>query len=151
MAWFCGMASKPGDARETRQNRAGAKKTRKRPDGGNSVAESLLDAHLRAAGLNGYEREHQFAKHLGRRWRFDFSWSDHMVAIEVEGGTWIAGRHSRGAGFQADCEKYAEAVLLGWRVLRVTPAMIRDGRALRFAEALLKTASVPLMEIQCPS
>jgi hypothetical protein len=33
-------------------------------------------------------------------------------------------------------EKHGQAALLGWRVLRVTPAMLRDGRAL----AMLKRA-----------
>jgi len=35
----------------------------------------------------------------------------------------------RGAGFEADCEKYNEASLLGWTVLRFTPAMIQSGAA----------------------
>lgn len=33
-----------------------------------------------------------------------------------------------------------EAVLLGWRVLRFTPGMIRDGQALRYVEMALKEA-----------
>ncbi|NIV32688.1 MAG: hypothetical protein GWN58_25550, partial [Anaerolineae bacterium] len=50
-------------------------------------------------------------------------------------GKWYAvreagGRHTRGDGFAKDIEKYNEALLLGWRVLKATPAMIKDGRAL---------------------
>ena len=52
-----------------------------------------------------------------------------MVAVEVEGGVWTGGRHTRGKGFEADCEKYNAATERGWRVLRVTPKMIADGRA----------------------
>ena len=52
----------------------------------------------------------------------------------MEGGTFSGGRHSRGRGFEADAEKYAEAAILGWRVLRVTTAMVNDGRALDLIE-----------------
>jgi len=69
-----------------------------------------------------------------RRWRFDFAWwygpPEVKVAVEVDGGSWIAGRHTRGAGFESDCEKLNEAALAGWKVLRVTPKMIEDGRAI---------------------
>jgi very-short-patch-repair endonuclease len=77
-------------------------------------------------------REYRF--HPKRKWRFDFAWPARLVAVEVEGGTFSGGRHSRGKGFEADCEKYAEAAILGWRVLRVTTAMVNDGRALDLIE-----------------
>jgi hypothetical protein len=65
------------------------------------------------------EREWKFdAK---RRWRFDYAWPQQMVALEVEGGVWTGGRHTRGAGFVKDMEKYNRAAVLGWRLLRVTP------------------------------
>lgn len=84
------------------------------------------------AGLPDPDVEYPFAK--PRRWRFDLAWPIHLLAVEVEGGTWIAGRHSRGAGYEADLEKYNEATLLGWRVLRVTTDMVTDGRAIRLVE-----------------
>jgi very-short-patch-repair endonuclease len=67
-------------------------------------------------------REHQFTE--DRKWRFDFAELRSKVAIEVEGGTWSGGRHTRGSGYSADCEKYNEATRLGWRVFRLTPGMI---------------------------
>ena len=67
-------------------------------------------------------------------WRFDMAWPRLMLAVEVEGGIWARGRHVRGKGFEADCEKYNEAALAGWRVLRVTGAMVQDGRALQYVE-----------------
>jgi hypothetical protein len=44
-----------------------------------------------------------------------------MIALEVEGGVWTRGRHTRGKGFLGDMEKYNAAALGGWCVLRVTP------------------------------
>jgi very-short-patch-repair endonuclease len=73
-----------------------------------------------------------------RRWRFDMARPAHKVAVEIEGGSWTNARHSRGSGFEADCEKYNAAALLGWIVLRVTPRMIDDGRALRLIEQAIE-------------
>lgn len=77
--------------------------------------------------LAGYQREYVFAK--PRRWRFDFAWPKRFLAVEVEGGIWIAGRHTRGGGFEKDNEKYAEAAILGWRILRVSPGQVKSGQA----------------------
>jgi very-short-patch-repair endonuclease len=62
----------------------------------------------------------EFRFHPKRRWRFDFAWPAEKIAVECEGGTWSGGRHTRGKGYEGDCEKYNEAVILGWRVLRFT-------------------------------
>ena len=56
-----------------------------------------------------------------RRWRFDYAWPSLKIALEVEGGIWTGGRHTRGKGFLGDLEKYSEAAVRGWCVLRVTP------------------------------
>jgi len=69
-------------------------------------------------------REHVFDP--SRKWRFDFAVVAQKVAVEIEGGVWSGGRHTRGAGFQEDCIKYNRAVELGWKVLRYTPQMIED-------------------------
>jgi len=66
--------------------------------------------------------EHRF--HPERRWRFDYAWPDSKIALEVEGGTWIGGRHSTGAGMQADMAKYNEAAALGWRLIRRQPRQL---------------------------
>lgn len=63
----------------------------------------------------------EYRFHPTRKWRIDYAITDHMIAIEVEGGAWTRGRHTRGAGFVADMEKYNEATRLGYRVIRVTP------------------------------
>ena len=59
--------------------------------------------------------------HPKRRWKFDFAWPEQKVALEVEGGVWVGGRHTSGAGFVKDMEKYNEATCAGWRLLRVQP------------------------------
>ena len=72
-------------------------------------------------------------------WRFDFAWPNCMLAVEVEGGQWVDGRHNRPAGFSDDCEKYNEAALAGWIVIRVTGDMVRDGRALKYVERAISS------------
>lgn len=93
-----------------------------------SDGERALETQLRQTGVTGWVRELRFDE--ARRWRFDFAWPDLDLAVEVEGATWAAGRHNRGAGFEADCLKYAEAVIRGWAVIRVTTDMVTDGRAI---------------------
>lgn len=80
---------------------------------------AIACAFFRAMGLPAPEPEHRF--HESRRWRFDYSWPEHRVALEVEGGVWTRGRHTRPLGFLNDCQKYNNAAALGWIVLRVTP------------------------------
>lgn len=91
--------------------------------------------HIRAEKLPTPETEFRFDP--VRRWRFDFAWPMHFVACEVEGGIWTNGRHSRGAGMQADMVKYNAATAAGWRVFRVTEALIKDGSATKWIREAL--------------
>lgn len=99
-----------------------------------SAIEELFALHVRGAKMPLPERELVFAR--PRRWRLDFAWPDRMIAVEVEGGTWTGGRHTRGTGFMEDCEKYANAAILGWTVLRVTSDHVRTGQAVKWLEQL---------------
>ena len=56
-----------------------------------------------------------------RRFRFDFAWPIVGVALEVDGGTWVQGRHSRG---EADHEKFNLAASRGWLIFRTTPQKV---------------------------
>lgn len=72
--------------------------------------------------------EHRF--HPTRRWRFDYAWPEQMVALEVEGGVWVGGRHTSGAGFVKDMEKYNEAACLGWRIIRCQPRELCNSKTI---------------------
>ena len=68
----------------------------------------------------------EYKFHPERRWRFDFAAPTVKLAIEIEGGVWIQGRHSRGAGMIADMRKYNNATSMGWKLIRVTPDMFEN-------------------------
>lgn len=65
-----------------------------------------------------------------RRWRFDYAWPEHKIALEIEGGVFTRGRHTRPSGFLKDMEKYNRAAQLGYRVFRCTPNSIHTGMQL---------------------
>ncbi len=67
-------------------------------------------------------REQRF--HPLRRWRLDLAWPDLMLAVEIHGGVYAQGRHTRGKGFELDREKMNEAQLLGWRVLEFSTGQV---------------------------
>lgn len=62
----------------------------------------------------------EYKFHPERRWKFDVCWPDAKVAVELEGGVYSKGRHTRPTGYIADCEKYNAAAEMGFTVLRYT-------------------------------
>lgn len=68
--------------------------------------------------------EHKFFKK--RRWKFDRAFLSEKVAIEIEGGVFTGGRHSGGMGMVNDIDKYNQAMLEGWIVLRYTTKHLSD-------------------------
>lgn len=119
-------------------------KTVRKPD-----AHTLLEEHMKELGL-GFVPEYRF--HSKRKWRFDYLVWIHMdndsapafanigrpkvVAIEIEGGIWARGRHTRGAGYQADLEKYREATRMGFSVYRFSTQEVVNGTAREFLAEL---------------
>ena len=102
-----------------------------------SSLELLLGWQITDAGLPPAQREFPFATSIGRRWRFDFAWAEpYFIAVECMGGTWSGGRHVRGKGYENDCEKTINAILLGWIVIPVTGSMVEDGRAIQYLKAI---------------
>lgn len=102
-----------------------------------SALPDLLTLQLADAGLPEPVREFRFAP--PRRWRFDYCWPSQRLAVEIEGGAWSGGRHTRGAGFLRDMEKYDAAVLLGYAVLRFTPQQVESGHAVNFIRLFFET------------
>lgn len=73
-----------------------------------------------------YQTEYKFLKN--RKFRFDIAIVKYKIAIEFEGGVWIAGRHTRGYGYINDIEKYNYAVLNGWKLLRYTAENFKNNK-----------------------
>lgn len=67
-----------------------------------------------------------------RRWRYDYALPAVKIAIEVEGGVWTGGRHTRPKGFLNDIEKYNTGTLYGWRIFRTTPDALCSTRFVDF-------------------
>ena len=101
-----------------------------------SKGEMILTAELKRTGLPVPAEEYKF--HPTRRWRFDFAWPELMIAVEVEGGVYSNGRHSRGKGFTEDCVKYNAAATLGWRVLRFTTEQVTQNKAVGVIKELME-------------
>lgn len=93
---------------------------------GDSPAVALFLKLCEAHGLPPPTPEYEF--HPVRKWAVDFCFEG-FVCLEVEGGIWTQGRHTRGKGFLADIEKYNELALLGFMLLRCTPAEMKSGAA----------------------
>jgi len=107
-----------------------AKALKSRPTGKPeaSEGEETLAMQLSSHRIR-FQREYRFD--AVRRWRFDFAMPDKRLAIEVEGGTWINGRHNRGSSMEAELEKYNAAAIQGWTVLRFTTSQVKRGEAVK--------------------
>jgi len=108
-------------------------------------AQILLEKHLHELGLH-FAKEQRFCE---RMWRFDYVLYRHedakdaelsclRIAVEIEGGIWMRGRHTRGKGYQSDLDKYNEATMRGFRVLRFSTEDVLKGRAKAFIGQWLK-------------
>ena len=97
-------------------------------------AHTLLEIHLRELGFDKVVPEFRF--HPTRRWRFDYLIQSH-IAIEIEGGIYARGRHTRGAGYEKDLEKYREATILGFNVYRFSTGEVLNGKAKTFLQRLV--------------
>lgn len=59
------------------------------------------------------------------------------ILIEVEGGIWSGGRHTRGKGYIGDMEKYNEAAAMGYKVLRFSTEQVKSGLAIQQIEKIV--------------
>lgn len=101
----------------------------------------------------GYTREVPFAQRAGRQWRADVALLHFDILIEVEGGIWqkneeievkdgkparSGGRHNHPLGYEADCEKYSWASILGHTLVRGTTGMVYSGKLLELVVHALR-------------
>lgn len=100
-----------------------------------SVGEAALIQQLRALKI---EFVQEFKFHTSRKWRADFHISNTKLLIEVEGGIWSNGRHTRGKGYLGDMEKYNAATMMGFQVLRFSTEQVTSGFAIKQIEGLVK-------------
>lgn len=100
-----------------------------------SKLEEEVAKQIAASNLPEPEREYQF--HPTRKFRFDFAWAREKVALEVQGGTWIGGRHTTGAGLSKEYEKSNLAQIANWTVLQVTTDDVKHGRVVPLLEQVL--------------
>ncbi len=112
---------------------------KKRKPLGEDAKRAMFLAMCKANGIPEPVPEFRFAEDIGRLWRFDYFWGlltvgsrAHLyeargVALEIDGGAWSEGRHTRGQGFIDDQQKRNEAVLRGIWVLNCTPQDVEDG------------------------
>jgi very-short-patch-repair endonuclease len=105
-----------------------------------SQPEETFAYQVRLMNLPEPKREYRF--YPARRWKSDFAWLYCKLLVEIEGGVWTQGRHTRGKGYQSDIEKYNTAQLEGWTVLRFTPSMVDDGSAINQVKRFLDQWSI---------
>ena len=87
--------------------------------------------------VNGPSLEEEYKFHPVRKWRSDFAHIESKVMIEIEGAVWTGGRHTRGAGYIKDCEKYNEAAFNGWAVISLTGSDINQENLLRIKDLII--------------
>lgn len=88
------------------------------------------------------ESEFYFAR-PEREYRADWLITGTNLLIEYEGGLFQKGKsgHSSVGGILRDIEKGNVAAERGYRVIRVAPNHVKDGRALKWIEAAYKRAT----------
>jgi very-short-patch-repair endonuclease len=103
-----------------------------------SEGSALFELHCKAYGIP-FESEYRFDS--SRKWRFDLAIHFAKIAVEINGGTWISGRHNRGSSIEKEYEKLNAAAILGWRVLQFTTDSVKSGAAI---ECLQKALGLPI-------
>lgn len=84
--------------------------------------------------LGGPELEKEVRFDPDRQWRADYVFevtvaddngnlSRQKYLVELDGGVWTKGRHTRGSGYIEDCFKLNSAALHGYRVIRIATGM----------------------------
>lgn len=105
-----------------------------------SATEETFALQLRAHRIP-HVREVRF--HPDRQWRLDFLVMGTKIAVELHGGTYSGGRHTRGTGMAGDMEKMNEAARLGYEVFTFDTPMVRKGDAINYLLRVLRERGSP--------
>lgn len=118
-----------------RKNKSNSKRrNRVKAQRAESIGESTLANQLLVLKIS-FEQEYKF--HPKRKWRADFHIMGKKILVEVEGGVWSGGRHTRGKGYIGDMEKYNAAVVMGYQVLRFSTEQVKSGLAVQQIEMMV--------------
>ena len=112
----------------------GSKRPKAKGEKVQSEGEVIFATALRALKI---EFEQEFKFHPSRKWRADFHLKDRKILVEVEGGIWSNGRHTRGKGYIADLEKYNTATMMGYQVIRFSTEQVKSGKAIEQIEKMV--------------
>jgi hypothetical protein len=74
-----------------------------------------------------------------RKWRADYFFPQANLVLEIEGGIFTGGRHTRAIGFLKDMEKYNALTMQGIKLLRCTPNQLNNLATLTNIKILCKT------------
>lgn len=96
-----------------------------------SPIEAELSRQLTALKLPAWKRNHVFLEH--RKFELDFCWESIRFGVEVQGNV-----HRIKARFKSDIEKFALALLAGWKLMPVGGDEIRSGQAATWIEQMLR-------------
>ena len=99
-----------------------------------SEGEATLATQLKALKI---EFEQEFYFHPKRKWRADFHLVGKKILVEVEGGIWSGGRHTRGKGYIGDMDKYNSATMMGYQVIRFSTEQVKSGLAVQQIEKMV--------------
>ena len=129
--------------REKLSTEQGRKLLAKRDTSKDLPLNDMLATQLTKAGIP-FEREYKF--HPVRRWKADFMVTksfkaarNFWILIDVDGATFSRSKtgHNSGVGIRKSFEKFNEAAIVGYKVLRFDGPMVRDGIALQTIQLAL--------------
>ena len=124
------------DAIALQERLTGKKPVKKKRASRRSNLEQSLELQLQGMDLPEWKTDYRF--HSVREWKLDFAWPDHLFAVEVDGTIRNGqGDHQTTKGMTNDCQKQAEAMLWGWRLMRCTAPMVKSGEAADYVQRIL--------------
>ena len=106
-------------AKTSKYTTRGEKREKKRTKTATTAKNAVFTFYVRQKLGVECVREYRF--YPSRMWRFAYAIPALRIAIEIDGGIWIQGRHNRASGYIGDMEKFNAAATLGWVVLKFTP------------------------------